>query len=262
MVWAETPRTPPSTCSTSRRSRGRPGGRARCWRSTRRSASRSRRALELGADLVVCSDSKAMTGHGDLIMGQWPPLIRTSRPASCAGGRSPAPCPARWRPGWRAARSRLSTCACGASRDALAIAGLLEGRPDVAGVRDPGLPGHPAHVLACGRCTACSGRSCPSSWRTAEARRFLDAASLVTEATSSAACTRWRSAARAGDGCGPEGFIRLSAASRTPTTSSRTSRGRSTRRRLRLARQPGAERDLVHAGQARETRHASLAFLA
>src|SRR5215217_489071 len=29
----------------------------------------AQRPLELGADLSVCSDSKAMTGHGDLIMG-------------------------------------------------------------------------------------------------------------------------------------------------------------------------------------------------
>ena len=58
------------------------------------------RPLELGADLVVASDTKALAGHGDVVLGH----VSTARPRA---GRSacarPAPAaarsPARWRPG-------------------------------------------------------------------------------------------------------------------------------------------------------------------
>ena len=144
------------------------------------------RPLELGADLVVCSDSKAMTGHGDLIMGHVAAADPDLAAGSCAGGRSPAPCPARWRHGWRIARSPPSTCACDASRPTRwRSRGSSRGGPTSRACATRVFPVTRPTSSQRGRCTACSGRGVSFELAgAAEARRFLDRASLVTEATS------------------------------------------------------------------------------
>jgi cystathionine gamma-lyase len=177
------------------------------------------RPLELGADLVVCSDSKAMTGHGDLIMGH----VAAADPDLAAGvlrwrtltGAVPGPMET-----WLAHRSlaTLDVRLRRQSANALAIAGLLEGRADVTGVRYPGLPGHPAHELAARQMHGLFGPVVSFELAgAAEARRFLDAASLVTEATSFGGVhTLAERRARWGMDAVPEGFIRLSAGIEDP----------------------------------------------
>ena len=173
----------------------------------------AQRALELGADLAVCSDSKAMTGHGDLILGH----VAASDPELAAGvlrwrtlaGAVPGPMET-----WLAHRS-LATLDVRLRRQcasALAIAGLLASRPDVTGVRYPGLPGHPGHALAARQMRGLFGPVVSFELEgAARAQRFLDAAVLVTEATSFGGVhtlaerrARWEMDEI------PEGFIRLS----------------------------------------------------
>ncbi len=95
---------------------------------------------------------------------------------------------------------------------ALAVAGLLASRADVGGVRYPGLPGHPAHALAAQQMHGLFGPVvCFELDGAAQARRFLDAATLVTEATSFGGVhTLAERRARWGMDAIPEGFIRLS----------------------------------------------------
>ena len=211
------------------------------------------RPLELGADLVVCSDSKAMTGHGDLIMGH----VAAADPDLAAGvlrwrtlaGAVPGPMET-----WLAHRSlaTLDVRLRRQSANALAIAGLLEGRADVTGVRYPGLPGHPAHELAARQMHGLFGPVVSFELAgAAEARRFLDAASLVTEATSFGGVhtlaerrARWGMDAVAGGLHPPERGHR---GPRRPPRGRR--RGARCGGGCRLARELGAERDLVHAGQ-------------
>jgi cystathionine gamma-lyase len=179
----------------------------------------AQRPLELGADLSVCSDSKAMTGHGDLIMGH----VAAADPDLAAGVL-------RWRttaggvPGpletWLAHRSlaTLDVRLRRACANAQAIAELLGSRPDVRGVRYPGLPAHPAHELAARQLNGLFGQVVSFELESAEAdRRFLDAAELVTEATSFGGVhTLAERRARWGLDAVPDGFIRLSAGIEDP----------------------------------------------
>jgi cystathionine gamma-lyase len=179
----------------------------------------AQRPLELGADLSVCSDSKAMTGHGDLVLGH----VAASDPELAAGVL-------RWRtlaggvPGpletWLAHRSlaTLDVRLRRACANAQAVAELLDARPDVAGVRYPGLPGHPAHALAARQMDGLFGPVVSFVLAdAAAARRFLDTAELVTEATSFGGVhTLAERRARWGLDAVPEGFIRLSAGIEDP----------------------------------------------
>jgi cystathionine gamma-lyase len=179
----------------------------------------AQRPLELGADLSVCSDSKAMTGHGDLVLGH----VAASDPELAAGVL-------RWRtlaggvPGpletWLAHRSlaTLDVRLRRACANAQAVAELLDARPDVAGVRYPGLAGHPAHALAARQMDGLFGPVVSFVLAdAAAARRFLDTAELVTEATSFGGVhTLAERRARWGLDAVPEGFIRLSAGIEDP----------------------------------------------
>ena len=63
------------------------------------------RPLDLGADLTVGSDTKALTGHSDLLLGHVSTRDRRAvRPARGAGGTTPATPRARSRRGWRTGR--------------------------------------------------------------------------------------------------------------------------------------------------------------
>ncbi|MEV7613146.1 cystathionine gamma-lyase [Streptomyces sp. NPDC089799] len=171
------------------------------------------RPLELGADFAVASGTKGLTGHGDLLLGyvscrdaelaarvrQWRKII----------GAIPGPMEA-----WLAHRS-LATLQLRTHRqwaNALAVAEALEGRPDVSGLRYPGLPGDPSYKTA-GRQMRGPGSvvSFTLSDR-ARADRFLRALTLVEDATSfgGVRSTAERRGRWGGDAV-PEGFIRFSA---------------------------------------------------
>lgn len=153
------------------------------------------RPLDLGADLAVYSDTKAMTGHSDLLMGHVATrdeaLAKLVRDWRSQTGAVPGPFEA-----WLAHRS-LATLDVRLARqcaNAGAIAHLLRER-DVEDVRSAGM------IVS-------------FTLESAErAQRFLDACELVIEATSFGGVhTMAERRARWGHGDDvPLGFIRLSA---------------------------------------------------
>ncbi|MER6048481.1 cystathionine gamma-lyase [Streptomyces sp. NPDC001793] len=172
------------------------------------------RPLDLGADFSVASGTKALTGHGDVLLG-----YATTRDALLADGVR------LWRktvgaiPGpmesWLAHRS-LATLALRVRQQAegaLALATALAERPEVTGLRHPGLPSDPSHALAV-RQMRPDRFGCVVSFvlpDKAYAERFLAALTLVDDATSfgGVRSTAERRARWGGDDV-PEGFIRFS----------------------------------------------------
>jgi cystathionine gamma-lyase len=170
------------------------------------------RPLALGADFSLASDSKALTGHGDLILGHvasadpaWAERLRAWRTQQ---GSIPGPMEV-----WLAHRS-LATLELRLERQcasAQAIATFLSARPEVRQVRYPGLPNDPAHSVAARQMRrfgpvvsfVLDGRI--------QAERMLHACAIVRQATSFGGVhtTAERRARWGGDDV-PEGFIRLS----------------------------------------------------
>ena len=168
--------------------------------------------LALGADVCVVSDTKAMTGHADLVLGHVavrdPALLERMRLWRTRLGVIPGPMEA-----WLAHRSlgtlqvRLAQQCATAQR----VAERLATHPAVRVVRYPGLPGDPSHALATRQMHGFGGVISFELSDGAAARRFFAATRLVHEATSfggihtSAECrARW------GGDAVSEGFIRLS----------------------------------------------------
>jgi cystathionine gamma-lyase len=171
------------------------------------------RPLELGADYSVASDTKALSGHGDLLLGHVacrdPRLAEEVRRWRRLAGAIPGPMES-----WLAHRS-LATLELRIERqcaNALALARALTGRPGVTGLRYPGLPDDPSHAGAL-RQMRRHGQvvsfTLPGRER---AERFLDALRLADDATSFGGV---RSSAerrrRWGGDEVPEGFVRFSA---------------------------------------------------
>ena len=167
--------------------------------------------LALGADYSISSDTKATTGHGDLVIGH----VTVSDPARLAAltgwrgmtGAVPGPLET-----WLAHRSlaTLQLRLTRQSENALALARALRGCPAVAEVRHPGLPEDPGHEIAA-RQMSCFGGLVTFLLPSAEAvATFLDASRLVTEATSFGDLhTTADRRARWGDPV-PAGLVRLS----------------------------------------------------
>jgi cystathionine gamma-lyase len=170
------------------------------------------RPLELGADFSVSSGTKALNGHGDLLMG-----YVTTRGAELADsvrkwrktvGAIPGPMEA-----WLAHRS-LATLALRVDRqaaNALALARALLERPEVSGVRHPGLPGDPSHAVAVTQMRRFGSVVSFTLPDREHAERFLGALRMTSEATSfgSVQCTAERRARWGGDAVAP-GFVRFS----------------------------------------------------
>ena len=167
--------------------------------------------LELGADFSVCSDSKSMCGHSDLVLGhvavtdaEW--LGRLDRYRTLVGA-IPGPMEA-----WLALRS-LATLALRLERqsaNALALAQRLHGRG--LEVFYPGLETHAGHAVARGQMTHFGPVLGVTLADQAAAERFLARAKLVTEATSfgGISTTAERRARWSHDAVAP-GFLRVSA---------------------------------------------------
>jgi cystathionine gamma-lyase len=171
------------------------------------------RPLDLGADAVVTSCSKALSGHSDLVLG-----VVTTRDGERAEalrawrtrtGSIPGPFEA-----WLAHRSlaTLDVRLARAAANAMALAELLAGRDDVTGVRYPGRPGDPGHATAATQMTRFGpvvGFVLDGAER---AQAFLAASRLITEATSFGGLhTTAERRGRWGTDAVPDGFIRLSA---------------------------------------------------
>lgn len=168
--------------------------------------------LELGADFSLSSDTKATTGHSDLILGHvsvqndaWADKLRAWRTQM---GAVPGPMEV-----WLAHRS-LATLEMRLERqgkNALAIAGFLASRAEVRGLRYPGLPGDPAYPIASRQMKFYGPVISFTLANRALAERFLQSCELVFEATSFGGVqTTTERRARWGGDIVPEGFIRLS----------------------------------------------------
>ncbi|WP_028569210.1 cystathionine gamma-lyase [Salinispora tropica] len=169
------------------------------------------RPLELGADLVVASGTKALTGHSDLLLGY-------------VGTRSAELLAAvtRWRdhtgavPGafdaWLAHRS-LATLDLRLARqtaNAAALAELLAEQPGVTGLRWPGRPEDPAYPVAVAQLRRMPGVLSFDLGGADRVARFVAAARLVAAATSFGGLhTTADRRAQWGDDT-PPGFVRLS----------------------------------------------------
>jgi cystathionine gamma-lyase len=160
------------------------------------------RPLDLGADLVVSSDSKHLTGHSDLILGHVSgtdaDLVEQLRRWRTLAGAVPGPFEI-----WLAHRS-LGTLDVRLRRQeavAVAVHGTLAAREDLEDVRYPGF-------------SSVVGFDLGSMGR---AKRFLAALDLVAEATSFGGMhSTAERRDRFGDGQVGPGYIRFSAGLETP----------------------------------------------
>jgi cystathionine gamma-lyase len=169
--------------------------------------------LALGADFSVASDTKAMTGHSDLLLGhvavrdkelhskidQWRTLT----------GAALGPMEA-----WLALRS-IATLPLRLERsceNAQRIAEFLATRSEVVSVMYPGLPTHPGHEIAKKQMRYFGPVLSFVLRDKSAAEIFLTKATLLTEATSFGGITTTAERrARWGGDAVAEGFIRMSA---------------------------------------------------
>ncbi|MFK0128807.1 cystathionine gamma-lyase [Streptomyces rubiginosohelvolus] len=176
------------------------------------------RPLELGADFSVASDTKGMTGHGDILLGHVtcrdPRLTADVRRWRKVVGAIPGPMEA-----WLAHRS-LSTLQLRIDRQcttALALAEALTKRTEVTGLRYPGLPTDPSYAVATRQMRRFGS---VVSFELADrdtAERFLTALRLVDDATSfgGVRSTAERRGRWGGDAVA-EGFVRFSVGAEDP----------------------------------------------
>lgn len=219
LLWLETPSNPGlDVCDIRKLVQAAHAGGALVAVDNTLSTPLGQRPLELGADFSVASDTKGMTGHGDLLLGH----VTTREPERAASVR-------RWRkvagaiPGpmeaWLAHRS-LATLQLRNDRQcatALTLAYALQERPEISGLRYPGLPDDPSHRIASlqmRRYGSVLSFTLPDRDR---AERFLDKLRLVDDATSfgGVRSTAERRGRWGGDAV-PEGFIRFSVGAEDP----------------------------------------------
>jgi cystathionine gamma-lyase len=170
------------------------------------------RPLDLGADLTVASDTKALSGHSDLLIGHVSvrddALHERLWAWRHATGSLPGPFEA-----WLAHRS-MSTLDLRLARQAqtaAAVADLLAGHPAVRGVRWPWRPEDPSHGTATAQMLRPNGVVSAELADEAAVGRLLAASRLWTAATSFGGVhsTLDRRAQWGGDDV-PPGFVRFS----------------------------------------------------
>ena len=168
--------------------------------------------LALGADLTIGSDTKALTGHSDLLLGH----VSTTDDELHARmkswrdhtGATPGPFEA-----WLGHRS-MSTLDLRLARqaaNAAAVADLLAGSPAVSEVRWPWLPGDPSAALAARQMLRPNGVVSATFASEDAVARLAAASRLWTAATSFGGVhsTHDRRAQWGGDAV-PPGFVRFS----------------------------------------------------
>lgn len=170
------------------------------------------RPLSLGADFSVASGTKALSGHGDLLLGyvstKDPDLAAAVRYWRKTVGAIPGPMEA-----WLAHRS-IATFALRVDRqatNAVALATALLERPEVTDLRHPGLPTDPSHTVAARQMRRFGSVVSFTLPDQAHAERFLAELRMTSEATSfgSIQSTAERRARWGGDAV-PPGFVRFS----------------------------------------------------
>ena len=169
------------------------------------------RPLDLGADVVVASGTKALTGHSDVLLGYLATrdaaLLDRVTTWRAQTGAIPGAFDA-----WLAHRSlaTLDLRLARQSANAAAVAAYLLGRSDVDGVRWPGLPGDPAYPVASRQMRRIPGIVSFDLGSAERTERFFAASALVAAATSFGGLhTSADRRAQWGDDTAP-GFLRLS----------------------------------------------------
>ncbi len=170
------------------------------------------RPLTLGAHATITSGSKHLSGHNDIVLGSF----TTNSRGWCRKVK-------KWRTEWGAiagpfevwlAHRSLATLRVRLEcqwESALFLATFLADRPEVVGVRYPGLPSDPAYELARRQMNGFGTIVCFDLIEAKRARRFLEATELLIEATSFGgvhSCVERRE--RWGIDAVSEGLIRLS----------------------------------------------------
>jgi cystathionine gamma-lyase len=143
------------------------------------------RPLELGADLSIASDTKALSGHSDVVFGHVstadPELAERLRAARTVSGAIPGPFET-----WMVHRG-LGTLDLRLARQAENAAALVEalrGHPAVSNLRWPGSPDDPAHPIASRQMRRFGGVFRFELPSVAFVDDFLRASRLVSAATS------------------------------------------------------------------------------
>ena len=169
------------------------------------------RPLDLGADLVLASGTKALTGHSDLLLGyavtRDTALLDALRTWRNRTGGVPGAFDA-----WLAHRSlaTLDLRLARQSANAAAVMAALVRHPEVARLRWPGRPDDPSYELARRQMRRIPGVISFELRSAAQVARFLSACRLVAAATSFGGLhTTADRRAQWGDDVG-EGFLRLS----------------------------------------------------
>jgi cystathionine gamma-lyase len=167
--------------------------------------------LSLGADLVVASATKALSGHSDLVAGYvagcHTDLMAAVERERLLSGAILGPFEA-----WLALRS-LGSAGLRFERqchNALAMAMALRDHPAVRGVRYPGLPDDPAHDVARAQMARFGGLICFELADAAAVHRLVERSALAVASTSFGGIhTSVDRRARWGDPV-PAGFARMS----------------------------------------------------
>lgn len=169
------------------------------------------RPLDLGVDIVVGSDTKAMGGHSDLLMGHVasrnPELMQAMEDWRIMSGSIPGPHAA-----WLLHRG-LETLEVRYERmceSAGVLAELLAAHPAVKAIRYPGLADDPSHALAKRQCTSFGFLIGLTLDNEDKAEGFINSCPLIRPATSFGGVhTSAERRARWGDDVSPA-FVRLS----------------------------------------------------
>ena len=170
------------------------------------------RPLELGADLTVASDTKALSGHSDLLIGHVSVTADDLHERLWTWRHTTGALPGAFE-AWLAHRS-MSTLDLRLARQAqsaAAVADLLVAHPVVRGVRWPWRPGDPSHALATTQMLRPNGVVSAELADEAAVGRMLASARLWDAATSFGGVhsTVDRRAQWGGDDV-PPGFVRFS----------------------------------------------------
>ncbi|AHI00751.1 cystathionine gamma-lyase [Kutzneria albida] len=170
------------------------------------------RPLELGADISVASDTKALAGHSDVVYGHVSTadedLARRLREERTLSGAIPGPFET-----WMVHRGlgTLDLRLARQAENAAALVSALRGHPAVTNLRWPGSPEDPAHEVAARQMRRFGGVLSFELPSVAAVERFLAASGLVLPATSFGGLhSTLDRRAQFGDPV-PEGLVRFSA---------------------------------------------------
>jgi cystathionine gamma-lyase len=213
LVWLETPANPSlDVCDIAAISNAAHAAGALVGVDNTTATAYLQQPIKLGADIVAAADTKALTGHSDLVLGHVsasdPAVLESIKLWRTRIGAIAGPFEV-----WLAHRS-LATLSVRLDRQcatALALATMLTTDKRVSGVRYPGLASDPAHGLALKQMSAFGCVVSFDLQTPARAQSFLGSLKLVIESTSfggvhSSAERR----ARWGGDAVSEGFVRFS----------------------------------------------------